>query len=102
MKLGPWNDPNLRWVCEDHPTKDQEHRLFFGFGRECGGAGMPDPESRWAIENEIDEMVAAYKKEYPHANNLGFLVGSSLVGNHQGDSARFWELQKKLEALKAA
>ncbi len=43
MKVAPWNDPNMRWVCEDHPTKDQSHRLFFGLGPECGGAGMPEP-----------------------------------------------------------
>ena len=42
-KVAPWNDPNVRWVCEDHPAEEQSHRLFFGFGRECGGAGMPEP-----------------------------------------------------------
>jgi hypothetical protein len=46
LKLGPWNDPNVRWVCESHPAKDAEHgvwswrRLRFV---ECGGAGMPEP-----------------------------------------------------------
>ena len=40
-KIAPWNDPNLRWVCENHPTKDHEHKRFFFF--ECGGAGMPEP-----------------------------------------------------------
>ena len=42
MKLGPWNDSSVRWVCEEHPTKDQGHHLWFGFGKECGGAGMPE------------------------------------------------------------
>lgn len=41
-KISPWNDPTIRWVCEEHPTKDFEHRLLFGFGPECGGAGMPE------------------------------------------------------------
>lgn len=44
-------------------------------------------------EKEIAEMVAVYRKRYP-ASNSPFLVGSSLCGNKQGDSARFWELQK--------
>ncbi len=52
MKTAPWNIIDLRWVCENHPTKDQSHRLLFGFGPECGGAGMPDPKSEWAIQNE--------------------------------------------------
>lgn len=43
MRIAPWNDPELRWVCEAHPTKDFEHRLFFGLGRECAGPGMPEP-----------------------------------------------------------
>lgn len=42
-KIAPWNDPDVRWVCEDHPTKDQEHRLFPFFWLRCGGAGMPEP-----------------------------------------------------------
>lgn len=96
MKLGPWNDPNLRWVCENHPKKDMSHRLFFGLGKECGGAGMPDPKSKWAAQNEIDEMMAAYHKRWPHVG--GFLVGSSLCGNKQGDSARYWELKKIIDA----
>lgn len=51
MKLAPWNDKELRWVCEDHPTKDFEHKIFnwkkFRF-EYCGGAGMPEdtPENR--------------------------------------------------------
>lgn len=40
--IAPWNNPEVRWVCEEHPTKDQSHRLWFGFGKECGGAGMPE------------------------------------------------------------
>lgn len=42
----PWNNPNVKWVCEDPPTKEQGHRLWFGFGRECGGVGMMDEKSR--------------------------------------------------------
>ena len=45
-KTAPWNDPEVRWVCEDHPTEDQGHK-FYPFGKllqkECGGAGMPEP-----------------------------------------------------------
>jgi len=40
-KVAPWNDVNLKWVCEEHPTKEQEHRL--SFWKRCGGAGMPEP-----------------------------------------------------------
>jgi len=43
FRVPPWSDPSIRWVCEEHPTKEQSHRRFFGLGRECGGAGMPDP-----------------------------------------------------------
>lgn len=43
-------------------------------------------------QKEIDNMVAAYKKRWPCV--CGLLVGSSLVGNQQGDSARFWELKR--------
>lgn len=39
--LAPWNDPEVVWVCENHPTKRQEHRLFPFFWKRCGGAGMP-------------------------------------------------------------
>ncbi len=43
--LAPWNDASVRWVCEEHPTKDAEHTVFnwrkFRF-EECGGAGMPE------------------------------------------------------------
>ena len=43
IKLGPWNDSSVRWVCEDHPTEDQSHLVGWIFKRECGGAGMPEP-----------------------------------------------------------
>lgn len=48
---------------------------------------------------EIQELHAAYRKEYPAACSPGgsgvpFLVGSSLVGNKNGDSQRYWELKK--------
>lgn len=42
MKKAPWNDKELKWVCENHPTKEQEHRLFPFFWLRCGGAGMPE------------------------------------------------------------
>lgn len=40
-KLAPWNDPSVKWVCEEHPRYPQGHPLFFGF--HCDGAGMPEP-----------------------------------------------------------
>lgn len=49
-------------------------------------------------KQEVADMVQAYRNKYPHAN-VGFLVGSSLVGNKQGDSARFWELTQECEKL---
>ncbi len=42
-KMAPWNDPTIEWVCEDHPTKEFEHKM--GFFRRCGGAGMPKDKS---------------------------------------------------------
>ena len=36
-ELAPWNNPNMRWVCENHPDKEWETEC------ECG-AGMPDPK----------------------------------------------------------
>ena len=48
-----------------------------------------------AARKEIDEMVATYRKRYPYGN-VGFLVGSSLCGNKEGDSARFWKLKRIL------
>jgi len=51
LKMGPWNDSTVRWVCEAHPTKDFEHRIFnwkkLRF-EECGGPGMVEdtPENR--------------------------------------------------------
>lgn len=46
MSIAPWNDPTVRWVCEDHPTEEQGHHVkaWTGF-RSCGGAGMPDPKT---------------------------------------------------------
>lgn len=36
MLLAPWNDPTVKWVCENHPDKE--------FEVECScGAGMPEP-----------------------------------------------------------
>lgn len=44
-KLAPWNDPEVRWVCEQHPNKDFEHRVWswrkFRFV-DCPGPGMPE------------------------------------------------------------
>ena len=47
----PWNDTEIRWVCEQHPNRDFEHKIFnwckFRF-EECAGPGMPEdtPENR--------------------------------------------------------
>lgn len=50
---------------------------------------MKEVEAR----KEIEDMFSAYRKRWPHVS--GLLVGSSLVGNKEGDSARFWFLNKK-------
>lgn len=47
----PWNNPNVNWVCEDHPDQKQGHFikkyfLFWPYKVECGGAGMMDEKSR--------------------------------------------------------
>lgn len=47
-------------------------------------------------DKEITLMRRAYQDRWPAAlknGGIGFLVGSSLVGNKQGDSARFHELK---------
>lgn len=50
------------------------------------------------IDLEMQDLRNAYHKRYPNGN-LGFLVGSSLVHNKQGDSARYWELKEILEEI---
>lgn len=50
------------------------------------------------IEVEIQEMVDAYHNQWSHWSS-GFLVGSSLVGNKQGDSARYWQLKGMLNKI---
>ena len=52
LKLGPWNDSSIVWVCENHPTKEQSHKVGL-FRKECGGAGMPYKEvasSKWKVD----------------------------------------------------
>jgi len=49
------------------------------------------------ILEEISQMCQAYIKRYPHAR-VGFLVGSSLVGNKKGDRDRYWKLKDELKA----
>lgn len=39
-KIAPWNDSEVRWVCENHPGEDQGHTVWLFW--ECGGAGMPE------------------------------------------------------------
>ncbi len=39
-KIALWNDPSVKWVCEEHPTKEQGHKVWLFW--ECGGAGMPE------------------------------------------------------------
>jgi hypothetical protein len=58
--------------------------------------------TRAEAEREMLALKQAYWKKYPSAtavggSGVGFLTGSSLVGNKQGDSARFWELRKVLD-----
>jgi hypothetical protein len=42
-------------------------------------------------EKEITEMCHTYLDHF--GVGCGFLTGSSLCGNKQGDSARYWELK---------
>lgn len=66
-KLAPWNDPSIRWVCEDHPTEDQSHLID---GKECGGAGMPAPtveeweEAQPTEPLTISERLWAWRYKY--------------------------------------
>lgn len=48
-----------------------------------------------SAREEIAQMVAVYRRKYPHFAS-GFLTGSSLCGNPEGDSARYWKLKKIL------
>ncbi len=59
-RIAPWNDPNVRWVCEEHPTEDQGHlipvfplSLWFG-KKECGGAGMPEPTEENRLKGYLE------------------------------------------------
>ena len=52
-KIAPWNDSNVRWVCENHLTKDQGHKVGF-LRRECGGAGMPEPTEENRSKGYLD------------------------------------------------
>ncbi len=45
---------------------------------------------------ELYEMVEAYNRKYTSGRSA-FLTGSSLVGNKNGDSARYWELKEILK-----
>lgn len=40
-RIAPWNDPNIKWICEQHPTEDFEHKVGFFFPGVCPGPGMP-------------------------------------------------------------
>ncbi len=63
MKVAPWNDPNIKWVCEDHPTQEQEHRVFPWFWKRCGGAGMPEPADRLNFKSPLDIFIEIVKNE---------------------------------------
>lgn len=52
------------------------------------------------IENEIAYILQTYREYRNRHGGVGFaafLVGSSLCGNKQGDSARYWELRTMLD-----
>jgi hypothetical protein len=53
QRIASWNDPSVRWVCEEHPTKEQGHRVWLFWN--CGGAGMPEDE---VTVNKIANMIA--------------------------------------------
>ena len=54
-KIAPWNDPNIRWVCEKHQTEDQSYKVGLFSMFECGGAGMPESEeNRWIRQTVIE------------------------------------------------
>ncbi len=62
--------------------------------QQCISLSLAEREqAKESAKKEIRDMFAAYKKRWPHVS--GLLVGSSLVGNKEGDSARFWHLTKK-------
>lgn len=51
--------------------------------------------SKQQAEQEISKIIKRYKEEYDYPT--GFLVGSSLCGYKQGDSARYCELKKIID-----
>ena len=54
--LPPWNDPTIRWVCEQHPEHDFEHRVWswrkLGYV-ECAGPGMPKERCYYADHRPV-------------------------------------------------
>lgn len=54
-RIAPWNDPQVKWVCEDHPTEEQGHKVgWWVFKKECGGAGMPEPTEENKIKGYLN------------------------------------------------
>ena len=62
MIIAPWNDPTIRWVCEQHPTKDFGHKVGL-FRKECAGPWMPESEGMVAATHvKLPEIVFRFKK----------------------------------------
>lgn len=67
------SDRSIKWVCENHPSKEQGHRVWLIF--HCGGAGMPKhtcgswPDPFWTremYENKKElqkDCLACYRKQ---------------------------------------
>lgn len=58
MMFTPWNDPNVKWVCENHPDKEWEIEC------DCG-AGMPEPTP----ENYQKGYISKDYMKYTHLPN---------------------------------
>lgn len=55
LKIAPWNDPSVKWVCENHPEKEWEV--------ECScGAGMPEPTPENYQKGYVSNKFKKYDK----------------------------------------
>lgn len=89
--------------CRNNAEKWYAFNIGKGFRGSATGDSPEEATARlWlsltpcSHEKEISKMIQAYAERYPAAYEGGhhaFFVGSSLVGNKQGDSARFHELK---------
>jgi len=68
-KIAPWNDPTIRWICEEHPTEEFEHKIGFFFKEVCAGPGMPDP-----LQQDFKDAKNKHGKKYDKMDGIEKLI----------------------------